>query len=133
MIADVACLVVPRYDAHPGAPNGAVDLYLEEDVFTHSFANDVPKNTAVRLWSSQRAASTGAFMTPSKAAAWKTIGSWYFISTGDQIITRTSEVLMARRAHSKITEFLGGSHLTLISHQDAVTSVIGSAICSISH
>ena len=37
---------------------------------------------------------------------------------------------MARRAHSKVTRFPGGSHLTLISHPDAVTSVIGSAICS---
>jgi len=118
---------------YPGAPRGAMDLYLKEDVFIHSFANDLPQNTASRLWSSQRAASTGAFMTPSKAAAWKTIPSWYFISTGDRIITRSSELSMAHRAHSKISEFQGGSHLALISQADAVTSVIGSAICSISH
>jgi hypothetical protein len=37
---------------------------------------------------------------------------------------------MAERAGSHITEFSGGSHLTLVSHPDAVTSVIGSAICS---
>jgi pimeloyl-ACP methyl ester carboxylesterase len=118
---------------YPGAPKGAVDLYLKEDVFIHSFANDLPQNTAIRLWSSQRAASTSAFMTPSKAAVWKTVGSWYFISTGDRIITPSSELFMAHRAHSKITEFHGGSHVTLISQPDAVTSVIGSAICSISH
>jgi pimeloyl-ACP methyl ester carboxylesterase len=117
---------------YPGAPKGAVDLYLKEDVFIHSFANDLPQNTAIRLWSSQRGASTSAFMTPSKAAAWRTTGSWYFISTGDRIITPSSELFMAHRAHSKITEFHGGSHVTLISHPDAVTSVIGSAICSIS-
>lgn len=117
---------------YPGAPRGAADLYLKEDVFIHSFANDLPQNAAIRLWSSQRAASTSAFMTPSKVAAWKTIGSWYFISTGDRIITPSLELFMAHRAHSKITEFHGGSHLTLISHPDAVTSVIGSAICSIS-
>jgi hypothetical protein len=38
---------------------------------------------------------------------------------------------MARRAHSKIIEFRGGSHLTLLSHPAAVTSLIGSAVCSV--
>ncbi|MEV0400353.1 alpha/beta hydrolase [Actinoallomurus sp. NPDC050550] len=117
--------------SYPGAPHGATDLYLKQNVFVHSFASDLPQDTAVRLWASQRAASTSAFTTPSKAAAWKTIPSWYFISTGDRIITPASERSMARRAHSKITEFHGGSHLTLVSHPHAVTSVIGSAICSV--
>ena len=53
------------------------------------------------------------------AAAWKTIPSWYFISSGDQIITPESELVMARRANSKVTLFRGGSHLTLISHPGA--------------
>jgi pimeloyl-ACP methyl ester carboxylesterase len=117
--------------SYAGAPQGATDLYLKEDVFVHSFGNDLPPNTASLLWATQRAASTAAFMTPSRAAAWKTIPSWYFISSGDQIITPASELSMAHRANAKITEFSGGSHLTLISHPDAVTAVIGSAICSV--
>ncbi|MGJ6968989.1 alpha/beta hydrolase [Streptosporangium sp. G11] len=117
--------------SYPGAPRGATDLYLKRDTFVRSFASDLPRETAVRLWASQRPASTSAFTTPSKAAAWKTIPSWYFISTGDRIITPSSERFMARRARSKVTEFPGGSHLTLISHPDAVTAVIGSAICSV--
>ena len=116
---------------YPGAPQGATDLYLKQNVFVSSFSSDLPRNTAIRLWASQRAASTSAFMTPSKTAAWKTIPSWYFISTGDEIITPASERSMAHRADSQITEFPGGSHLTLISHPDAVTSVIASAICSV--
>jgi pimeloyl-ACP methyl ester carboxylesterase len=121
------------YDTVPyaGAPQGAADLYLKKDVFVHSFGNDLPPNTAALLWATQRAASAAAFTTPSRAAAWKTIPSWYFISSGDQIITPASELSMAHRAHSTITEFSGGSHLTLISHPDAVTAVIGSAICSV--
>ncbi|SDJ40962.1 alpha/beta hydrolase [Nonomuraea jiangxiensis] len=113
------------------APQGASDLYLKRDVFIGSFASDLPRDTAARLWASQRAASTSAFETPSRAAAWKKIPSWYFISTGDRIITPTSQLSMARRAHSKVTRFEGGSHLTLISHPDAVTSVIASAVCSV--
>src|SRR6201991_173516 len=116
---------------YPGAPAGAMDLYLKEDIFVTNFANDLPKETAQQLWASQRAASTAAFDTPSQAAAWKTIPSWYLISTGDQIITPTSERAMAQRAHSTVTEFNGGSHPTLISHPDAVTAVIQSAINSV--
>ncbi|WP_327589841.1 alpha/beta hydrolase [Nonomuraea sp. NBC_00507] len=117
--------------SYSNAPQGASDLYLKQDVFVGSFASDLPRDTAIRLWASQRAASTSAFQTPSRAAAWKKIPSWYFVSTGDRIITPASQLSMARRAGSKVTKFAGGSHLTLVSHPDAVTSVIGSAICSV--
>lgn len=98
--------------------------------FVNYFAGDLPRSQARLLWASQRGSSTGAFTTPSTAAAWKTIPSWYFISTGDQIVTDASKLRMAHRAHSHITMFRGGSHLTLISHPNAVTAVITSAICS---
>jgi pimeloyl-ACP methyl ester carboxylesterase len=116
---------------YPGAPAGASELYLKENIFVRYFANDLPRKEAELLWATQRGASTAAFTTPSQAAAWKTIPSWYFISTGDHIITPASELAMARRAHSHITVFHGGSHLTLISHPDAVTAVIASVICSV--
>jgi len=115
----------------PGAQAGAVDLYLKKDIFLHNFGDDLPADEATRLWATQRSASTSAFETPSKAAAWKTIPSWYFISSGDQIITPTSEKAMAARAHSQVTVFDGGSHLTLISHPDAVTAVIDEAIAAV--
>jgi pimeloyl-ACP methyl ester carboxylesterase len=115
----------------PGSPSAAPELYLKENVFIHHFASDLPPAEAKILWASQRGASEAAFTTPSKAAAWRTIPSWYFISTGDQIITPASELAMAHRAHSHITMFHGGSHLTLISHPNAVTAVIAAAICSL--
>lgn len=115
----------------PGAPPGTVDLYLKKDIFVSHFGSDLPADVAARLWASQRAASTAAFDTPSRFAAWRTIPSWYFISSGDQIITPTSERAMAARAGSHVTEFDGGSHLTLISHPDAVTAVILDAARSV--
>jgi pimeloyl-ACP methyl ester carboxylesterase len=117
--------------AAPGSSSAAPELYLKEDVFIHNFASDLPRTEARVLWASQRGAAKAALTTPSKVAAWKTIPSWYFISTGDQIITPASELAMAHRAHSHITMFHGGSHLTLISHPNAVTAVIASAICSL--
>jgi pimeloyl-ACP methyl ester carboxylesterase len=117
--------------ANPSGPSGEPELYLKEGIFIHNFANDLPRTEASVLWASQRGTSVAALGTRSKAAAWKTIRSWYFISTGDQIITPASELHMAHRAHSHITIFHGGSHLTLISHPNAVTSVIAAAICSL--
>jgi pimeloyl-ACP methyl ester carboxylesterase len=117
--------------AYPGAAGDAADLYLKRDVFVRSFASDLPRDTAHQLWATQRAASTAAFTTPSKAAAWQAIPSWYFIATGDKIIVPASQRAMAERASSKVTEFAGGSHLTLVSHPEAVTRVIEDAICSV--
>jgi pimeloyl-ACP methyl ester carboxylesterase len=116
---------------YPGAPAGAAELYLKENIFIRHFANDLPTGEAERLWASQRGASTVALGTKSTAAAWKSIPSWDFISTGDQIITPRSQLAQAHRAHSHITVFHGGSHLTLISHPNAVTAVIASAICAV--
>jgi pimeloyl-ACP methyl ester carboxylesterase len=113
-------------------PNsGAPELYLKASIFIRNFASDLPPAKAKVLWASQRGTATAALATPSMAAAWKTIPSWYFISTGDQIITPASELAMAHRAHSHIVRFSGGSHLTLISHPNAVTAVIAAAICSL--
>src|SRR5580658_9859731 len=139
-LANVKALVYVDASAPaPGETNGQLSgatSILTKDTpaqlfFTTTYPGAPPGAEAERLWASQRGASTTAFTTPSKFAAWKTIPSWYFISTGDQIITPASELAMAHRAHSHITLFHGGSHLTLISHPNAVTAVIASAICSL--
>jgi pimeloyl-ACP methyl ester carboxylesterase len=80
----------------------------------------------------QRATSTAALKTPNTAAAWKAIPSWAFVSTGDQIITPAAKEFMAQRAKAQVTTFRGGSHLTLISHPDAVTAVIDLAANAVS-
>jgi pimeloyl-ACP methyl ester carboxylesterase len=121
------------FDSVPyaGAPTGAVQFYLKENIFLHNFAPDLPARTAEQLWATQRPAATAAFETPSAAAAWKTIPSWYVIGMKDQIITPESELAMAHRAHSHIMQVPGGSHLTLISHPVAVTNQILAAARSV--
>ena len=121
------------FDSVPyaGAPAGAVQYYLKENIFLHNFAPDLPARTAEQLWATQRPAATAAFDTPSAAAAWKTIPSWYVIGMSDQIITPQSELAMAQRAHSHIVEVPGGSHLTLISHPVEVTNQILAAAQSV--
>lgn len=115
----------------PGAPKEQAQLYLKKDIFLQHFGNDLPPDLATRAWASQRSAAVAALYAPSKNAAWKDIPSWYFISSGDQVITPASEDSMAARAHSQVTHFDGGSHLTLVSHPDAVTQVIEAAAASV--
>ncbi|MEV4510953.1 alpha/beta hydrolase [Dactylosporangium sp. NPDC049525] len=114
------------YDQVPyaGAPAGDADLYLKQPVFLDSFGPDLPKPVATVLWAGQRPAAKSAFTTPSKAAAWKTIPSWYVIGTADKIITPESQQAMAKRANAKVLQVRGGSHLTLISHPGPVTDQI---------
>jgi pimeloyl-ACP methyl ester carboxylesterase len=121
------------FDSLPyaGGHAGAVQYYLKENIFLHNFAPDLPARTAEELWATQRPAATAAFDTPSAAAAWKTIQSWYVIGMKDQIITPQSELDMAHRARSHIVEVSGGSHLTLISQPDAVTNQILAAARSV--
>ncbi|WP_445166578.1 alpha/beta hydrolase [Mycolicibacterium sp. Dal123E01] len=116
---------------YPDAPPGAMNLLLKKDVFVSSFANDLSVPQANLLWATQRATSTAAVTTPNTAAAWQSIPSWAFISTGDQIITAASKQFMAQRAGATVTTFEGGSHLSLISHPDAVAAVIESAAAAV--
>lgn len=116
---------------YPDAPPQAMDLLLKRNVFLESFASDLPADRASRLWATQRATSTAAVTAPNTASAWKTIPSWAFISTGDYIITPASKEFMAQRAGAAVTTFEGGSHLSLVSHPDAVASVIESAAAEV--
>jgi hypothetical protein len=85
---------------YPGAPTGDSLLYLKERVFLQSFAPELPTQTAQALWASQSPAAMSAFTTPSAAAAWRTIPSWYVIGAADKIITPESQLMMARRARA---------------------------------
>ncbi|WP_432985904.1 alpha/beta fold hydrolase [Dactylosporangium sp. CA-233914] len=100
------------------------DLYLKEPVFLDAFGPDLPKASARVLWAGQRPAAMAAFTTPSRAAAWQRIPSWYVIGSADRIITPESQAAMAKRAHAKVRTVPGGSHLTLVSHPGPVTEQI---------
>lgn len=114
--------------SYPGAPADASYAYLKRDVFAESFGSDLPADEADRLWATQRTVSTAAFSIPTADAAWKDIPSWFLISSGDRIITADAKRRMAERAGSHVTEFDGGSHLTLITHPDVVTAVVEDAV-----
>ena len=120
------------FDEVPGAAAGSENVLLTKATYLHHFASDLPEAQATQLWATQTVTSTAALQAPTSDAAWKTLPSWAFISTGDQIITPDAKDSMARRAGSEITTFHGGSHVTFISHPDVVTKAIRRAADSLS-
>lgn len=119
------------FEEIPGAPTGTENVILTKDTYLHHFASDLPRKQATQLWAAQTVTNTAALQAPTTKAAWKTLPSWAFVSTGDQIITPASKEAMAHRAGSTITVFRGGSHVTLISHPAAVTATIEKALTAL--
>jgi pimeloyl-ACP methyl ester carboxylesterase len=107
----------------PGAPAGDVDLYVKKPVFRAAFANDLPRKTGRVLAAVQRPVAFSALVTPSGVPAWKTIPSWYFVGTADNVIPPAEQRFMAERANAK-TAAVRASHLPTVSRLGAVTHLI---------
>jgi pimeloyl-ACP methyl ester carboxylesterase len=112
---------------YPGAPAGAVDVYIKQDVFPSCMANGLPASEAAVLAATQRPLSSIALTQKSGVAAWKTIPSWAVIGTADHAIPPALQLAMAENAHAHITE-VNAPHLSMISDPRVVTSVILQAV-----
>ena len=109
---------------YPGAPAGAVDVYLKQNVFPSCMANGLPAREAAVLAAAQRPLTSIALTQKSGVPAWKTIPSWAVIGTADHAIPPAELLAMARRAHAHITMAPGAPHLSMISNPGLVTRVI---------
>jgi pimeloyl-ACP methyl ester carboxylesterase len=117
----------------PDAPPGDYDAYLRVAPgdgyagFDQCFANGVPAAQAALLAATQRPFAVGAGSEPSGIPAWKTIPSWAIIGTADHVIPPAEQLATARVAGAHVT-MIDSGHLSLITHPDAVTSVILQAV-----
>jgi pimeloyl-ACP methyl ester carboxylesterase len=106
-----------------GDGKDGTDLYLTLKGYETAFAQDIPKKLAERLWAEQRPYSQAAFVSPSGEPAWKTIPSWYLVTTQDHAIPPATQMFMAHRAHAKIFT-VKASHVPMLSQPAATTNVI---------
>jgi pimeloyl-ACP methyl ester carboxylesterase len=113
---------------YPGAPAGAADAYIKQNVFPSCMANGLPASQAAVLAATQRPLSTIALTQPSGVPAWKAIPSWAVIGTADHAIPPAELLAMARQAHARITIILGAPHLSMISNPGIITQVILDAV-----
>jgi len=113
---------------YPGAPKGAVDVYIKQSVFPSCMANGLPTSEARVLAATQRPLTSLALAQESGVPAWKTIPSWAVIGTADHAIPPAELLAMARQAHAHITMAPGAPHLSMIYDPGLVTSVILKAV-----
>jgi pimeloyl-ACP methyl ester carboxylesterase len=113
---------------YPGAPAGAVDVYIKQDVFPSCMANGLPASQAAVLAATQRPLTSLALAQKSGVPAWQTIPSWAAIGTADHAIPPAELLAMAQQAHAHITIIPGAPHLSMISNPGTVTRVILAAV-----
>ena len=58
---------------------------------------------------------------------WRSIPSWYLLGTEDRAIPPTGQRFMAERGSARIEE-VAASHASMVSHPEAVTRLILSAV-----
>lgn len=106
----------------PGGGEGT-DLYITKSGFETAFAGDVPRRRADQMWAGQRPFSQEAFVSLSGEPAWKTIPSWYLVTTQDRAIPPATQRFMAGRAHATVSE-VNASHVPMVSKPAATMAVI---------
>ena len=109
----------------PFGPTDA-DVYIKPASFRETFAGDVPKQEAALMAITQRPLALPAAASPTTAAAWKTIPSWYLLGRKDKTITPAAQRFMATRAGAATRE-VDASHLSMVSRPGAVVDVIEEA------
>jgi pimeloyl-ACP methyl ester carboxylesterase len=87
------------------------------------FAPDVPRSDARVLFAVQHPLAAGTLFEQGTTPAWKTIPSYFAISTDDQVINPDLERFEANRMSAHSIE-IASSHVSLISHAHRIAELI---------
>ncbi|BDI30451.1 alpha/beta hydrolase [Capsulimonas corticalis] len=111
------------------APDAAGFLYVDRAKFHEVFCKDVPDTEASIMWATQKPLAAATFQQSVTGAAWKTIPSWYLVSSDDHAINPDLERFMAQRIGAKTSE-IKASHVAFISHPKEIAKLIEEAATS---
>lgn len=101
-------------------------VYFDPAKFHGGFAGDLSQAQSDFLCASQIPIIGKCFEEAVEQAAWKTKPSYGIVATDDKALSPATERAMYERANATITE-IKASHLSFISHPDAVAKVIVAA------
>ena len=96
---------------------------LTEAAFLRDFAGDLSKDRAKVLFAVQVPFQKALLQGRTTQAAWRSKPSFYAVSTEDRTINPDLERFMAKRMGAKTIE-LKSSHLSMISHPEAITALV---------
>lgn len=107
-------------------PDAAGFLYVDRAQFRDVFARDVPVTEARVMAAAQKPIIGNVFGATVTHASWKTIPSFYLVSQQDRALNPDLERFYAKRMGAKTVE-VNSSHVSFVSHPDAVTRLIEQA------
>lgn len=91
--------------------------------FQHVMAEDVSEEKVKVLTASQQPVAAAAFNEPVKQAAWREKPSWYLMTTDDHALPYPVQKKIVAMTGS-VTEKIGSSHMSMISHPAEVAAFI---------
>ncbi|WP_329009136.1 alpha/beta hydrolase [Streptomyces sp. NBC_01601] len=109
------------------APDSDGYLWIKQDEFHESFAQDLSAEEALVMAVTQKAPLASTFGDNVTAPAWRAKPSWYLISTSDRMIHPDSERRMAERMNPRKIIELDAGHASLASQPGPVADLIEEA------
>lgn len=109
------------------APDAGGFLYIDRARFHDVFCKDLSEADARVLAATQKPLNGSVFGASVDTATWKTIPSWYIVSSQDRAENPDAQRFYAKRMGAKTTEITGASHLLPLSHPKEVAKVIEDA------
>lgn len=106
-------------------------LWIKQDKFHESFAQDLSPEEALVMAVTQKAPLGSTFGDDVTAPAWRVKPSWYQVSTGDRMIHPDNERRMAQRMNARKVIELDTGHASLASRPGPVTDLIEEAANSL--
>src|SRR5215475_13138032 len=106
-------------------------VFVDRDKFRAIFAADVERGAARVMAATQKPIFGGIFGQSTEAAAWKSIPSWYLLTTEDHAINPDLERFYAKRIGATTVE-IASSHAVFVSHPQAVVKLIEQAAKAVS-
>jgi pimeloyl-ACP methyl ester carboxylesterase len=111
-------------------PDSAGFLYVDRAKFHDAFCKDLPEAEARVMAATQKPLSGSVFEASVSAAAWKTVPSWYVVSSQDRAINPELERFYAKRMGATTSE-ISASHVAFLSHPSEVAKVILAAAAAV--
>lgn len=95
-------------------------------IFAHVMAGDVPADRVTSLTATQQPIAARSFSDKVVDAAWRTKPTWYLTTEGDNALPTDAQRQIAEIIKAKTTT-LKSSHMSMVSHPEAVADFIAAA------
>ncbi|MFI6359945.1 alpha/beta fold hydrolase [Streptomyces sp. NPDC050743] len=100
------------------------DVYVQPDKLHQVFAADLPTSQTNLMGATQRPIALSAFAAKLTGAAWRNKPVYVLVGRQDQAINPALELFEAKRANARKTVEINSSHVSLVSHPQAVKNLI---------